>query len=354
MTELFERKGSAGQAHGPGVTIIIPHWKGAGLLRQCLTSLQHTRYDSYKILVVDNGCPDGSISEAEDFGNVSIVRSSVNLGFAAGCNLGIRQVTTPYFVLLNNDTETDPDWLGPLVRTAEADESVAAVQPKILNYYQRDLFDYSGAAGGEMDIFGYPFARGRIFTAIEHDQGQYDEPRCIFWASGAASLFRLSAFTGCGMFEEDFFAHMEEIDLCWRLNLAGYLVKSAPESIVYHQSGGTLSSESYRKMYLNHRNSLLMLLRNLDVSSLFWLLPLRILLEMTVVAASLFRGDFTRAAAASAALPRALSMTKTVSRGRKTARRLRASGKADPFRGMYRNSIALSFFLLRKTNISAL
>lgn len=333
-------------ADAPDISVIIPHWRGHGLLTHCLNALEKTRYPSFSVIVVDNGCDDGSISEAEGRSGTVIVRSSTNLGFAAGCNLGIRRASTKYFVLLNNDTEPEPDWLTPLVSLAESDPLIAAVQPKILNFQQRNVFDYSGGAGGEIDIFGYPFARGRLFSHIETDRGQYDRSARLFWASGAASLYRTAAVLEAGLLEADFFAHMEEIDLCWRLQRSGYLIVSQPSSRVYHQSGGTLKSDSYRKMVLNHRNNIVMMLRNLSLPALMILLPVRIAFEALTCVAAIVTLDFKRAAAVVSALVHVCFMPGAVARGRKGPA---PAGRNEDavFRRMYRGSIVIACFIKR-------
>ncbi|MBN2417499.1 glycosyltransferase family 2 protein [bacterium] len=330
----------------PDISVIIPHWRGHGLLTGCLDALEKTRYPSFQVIIVDNGCDDGSIQEAEGRRGTVIVRSGTNLGFASGCNLGIRCARTPYVVLLNNDAEPEPDWLAPLVTLAESDPAIAAVQPKILDFYRRDRFDYSGGAGGEIDILGYPFARGRLFGHLEEDHGQYDRSAPLFWASGAASLYRTAAVREAGFLEDDFFAHMEEIDLCWRLQRAGYRIMSQPVSRVYHQSGGTLGSDSYRKMVLNHRNNLLMLLRNLSLPALVLLFPVRLLFEAVTIVASLVTLDFKRAAAVVSGFIGACRMPKTIARGRKGPAPAGCNERVI-LRRMYRGSIVVACFFKR-------
>ncbi|MDW8467217.1 MAG: glycosyltransferase family 2 protein [Chloroherpetonaceae bacterium] len=210
-----------------------------------------------------------------------------NLGYAGGCNFGFRHTEGKYVIFLNNDTEQEPDWIEHLVEVAESDERIAALQPKLRSMQAKlrgeKVFDYAGAAGGMLDMLGYPYALGRVFNAVEPDHGQYDESRDIFWASGAAMMVRRKAIEQVGAFDDDFFAHMEEIDLCWRLKIAGYRIVSVPKAVVYHYGGATLAAGNPRKIYLNHRNNLMMIIKNASWSRLLWLLPVRVLLELAAL-----------------------------------------------------------------------
>ncbi len=333
--------------HVPKVTIVIPHFNGEVILRRCLLSLQETFYSDYEVLVVDNGSSDSSIKMVKaDFPEVHIKTSKTNLGFAAGCNLGIITSKSPYVVLLNNDTEVTPDWLGLMVNVMDADPTVAAVQPKMLSFHDRKRFDYCGGAGGEIDIFGYPFALGRIFDSLEVDNGQYDtSPHRVFWATGAATLLRRSALDKVGLLEETFFAHMEEIDLDWRLQWAGYKVAVVPSAVVYHQTGGTLNQNDFHKMVLNHRNNLLMILRNHTLVTLLWLFPLRLILETTTLITSPFAGDPKRVLAILKGFWGVLTCWKSVVRGRKIVQSIRVIPEEVLLHRMYRGSIALAYFL---------
>jgi GT2 family glycosyltransferase len=304
-------------------------------------------YRDFSVLIVDNGSLDGSMSMVRrDFTDVRILESEWNRGYAGGCNYGIRHTESPFIVLLNNDTEVTPEWLGPMIRLMEEDPGVAAIQPKIRSVQDRTLFDYCGAAGGEIDIFGYPFARGRLFNYIEEDEGQYDHlPRDIFWASGAAILLRRSALQKIGLFEESFFAHMEEIDLCWRLILAGFRVCIEPKSLVFHQTGGTLAQERLAKMVFNHRNSLLTVLRNYSVGTLIWLFPIRLLLEVFTFGASLITGQWKRMLAVPAGLWGVPVHFRSVLHGNKHSQKIRTLTDHQMMKRMYAGSIALAFFL---------
>jgi len=202
-----------------------------------------------------------------------------NYGFAEGYNRALQQVEAPYYLLLNSDVEVKPGWLEPLLELMERDPSVGACQPKILAYNDPTRFEYAGAAGGWLDKLAYPFCRGRIFADTEEDHGQYDELQEVFWATGAALLIRSKLFHALGGFDGEYFAHSEEIDLCWRIKRAGYKVMARPRSVVYHVGGGTLSYNTPRKAYLNFRNSLYTLVKNEETRRLLWILPLRLLLD---------------------------------------------------------------------------
>jgi GT2 family glycosyltransferase len=332
----------------PTVTVVIPHLSGEAILRRCLMSLRETRYSDYGILIVDNGSEDGSVERIlPDFPDVQVVRSAVNLGFAGGCNLGIRKSLSPFVCLLNNDAVVTPDWLEPLVDAMESDPKIAAVQPKILSIQNPDRFDYSGGAGGEIDVFGYPFARGRVFDHLEIDRGQYDVSVPIFWASGAATLIRGSALERVGLFDEAFFAHMEEIDLDWRMQKAGSLIVSEPRSVVYHQSGGTLHQSSFRKMALNHRNSLVMILKNYEWQTLAWILPIRLLLEGATLLSALLMLRPLRSAAVLAGVWGVLRNLSVIQRGRRFNRSVSIVPDRVLMRRMYRGSAAIAHYLFR-------
>ncbi len=330
----------------PKVTVIIPHYNGEKILRRCLKSLHNTSFDNFKILIVDNGSCDNSIHMVEtEYPDVDIIQSKKNLGYAGGCNLGIKSCDSKYVVLLNNDTKVEPDWLELMLEAIELEDRIAAVQPKILSIQQTDRFDYCGAAGGEIDIFGYPFARGRIFYTLEKDYGQYDTTREIFWATGAAVLLRRSVLENVGLLEEDFFAHMEEIDLNWRMHLAGYKVVSEPKAVVYHQTGGTLGEDKFFKMVLNHRNNLLMILRNYSLITLLWLFPIRICLEIITIIGFLIKFKPKRSAAVMVGLGGVIAHFMTVLKGRMLVKSIRTFDDDKIFKKMYRGSIAIDYFI---------
>ena len=251
-------------ASSPRISIIIVSWNACSLLKQCLPSVVRTAYPNLEIILADNASTDGSADwVAATYPEIRIIRHTENWGFAKGNNEALKFATGSFVVLLNNDVEVPPGWLDPLVAVMQAEPDVAAIQPKLKQYDRRDLFEYAGASGGFLDRYGFPFARGRLFDTLEIDAGQYDNARDVFWASGAALFLRRAAIDEVGLFDERFWMHMEEIDLCWRLWRHGWRVHVEPASTVYHIGGGSLPPSSPRKTYYNYRNGLLMLHKNL-------------------------------------------------------------------------------------------
>ena len=279
----------------PAVEVIIPHYRDPDRLRLCLDSLSKTRYPSMTVLVVDNGSGNPELQTMlSGFSGMRLLTLSANLGYAGGCNAGFSASSAPYLVFMNDDTRQDPSWLEQLVAAAQSNARIAALQPKILSLQAhaegRNIFDHAGAAGGMLDLLGYPWCYGRTFSGVEEDRGQYDASRNIFWASGAAMLVRRSVFEEIGGFDDTFFMHMEEIDLCWRMQLAGYLVRSEPSSVVWHEGGASLAQGSARKIYFNHRNNLTMLVKNLGLPRLLMALCFRLLLEPAAAVFYLLKG----------------------------------------------------------------
>lgn len=247
------------------VAVIILNWNGEKLLREFLPSVvKNTNSDLGRVVVVDNHSTDDSwICLEQEFPDVERVLFEDNFGFAGGYNRAIEMIEAEYVVLLNSDVEVAPGWLEPLVAVLDRDERVAAVQPKILAYRDKKKFEYAGAAGGYIDYLGFPFCRGRVMDTTERDDGQYDDEVDVFWATGASLCIRRDVYRAAGGLDEAFFAHMEEIDLCWRIHLAGYRIAVVPQSTVYHLGGASLDAANPRKTYLNFRNNLLMLHKNL-------------------------------------------------------------------------------------------
>ena len=247
------------------VSIVILNYNGQKLLAQFLPSvLMFSSQPNVEIVVADNGSTDDSISFLEThYPSIRLIRLDKNYGFAGGYNLALRQVETDYFLLLNSDVQVTENWLSPLINQMEKHPEIAACQPKILSFAQPTQFEHAGACGGFIDKYGYPFCRGRVFTTLEQDNGQYDTVTDIFWASGACLLMRSSLFFEMSGFDDTFFAHMEEIDLCWRLKNRGYRIVCVPQSRVFHVGGGSLDVKNVRKTYLNFRNNWLMLYKNM-------------------------------------------------------------------------------------------
>lgn len=276
----------------PLVAIVILNYNGKNYLEKFLPSVVASTYPNKKIIVADNASTDDSINFLQQYHpTVELILLATNFGFAQGYNEALQQVTADYYVLLNSDVEVTPGWIEPVIKLLQADVSIAACQPKLLSYNNKSEFEYAGAAGGWIDYLGYPFNRGRLFDTIEQDHHQYDDVQEIFWCSGAAMFVQAKLYHQMGGLDGFFFAHQEEIDLCWRMQLAGYRIMYCPQSVVYHVGGGTLPKGHYRKVFLNFRNNLVMLLKNLPVSEIIWKLPLRIALDIAFAFKSLFVKD---------------------------------------------------------------
>jgi GT2 family glycosyltransferase len=265
----------------PKTSVVILNWNGAQFLKRFLPGiLKHTNPQLAKIIVADNGSTDNSLEILHhNFPQVEILTFTQNYGFAEGYNQAISKINSKYILLLNSDIEVSPNWIEPLVDCMDHNDKIAACVPKLRSIDQPENFEYAGAAGGYLDRYGYAFCRGRIFDNLETDNGQYNDARPVFWGTGAALLVRREFFIEAGGLDGRFFAHMEEIDLCWRFWRLGYGVWVVPDSVVYHLGGGTLPQGNPRKTYLNYRNSLLMLLKNLSYTELLWILPFRMILD---------------------------------------------------------------------------
>lgn len=276
----------------PSVAIVILNWNGKQYLERFLPSVLATSYPNCKIIVADNASTDSSVDYLQqNFPQVELILLKENHGFAKGYNEALKDVNADYYMLLNSDVEVQPGWLQPMVDLLQKEENAAACQPKILAYNNKQLFEYAGGAGGWLDLFGYPFARGRVFDICEEDQGQFDKTEEVFWASGAAMLIKTEVFHQLQGFDEYFFAHQEEIDLCWRIHRAGYRVFCCPQSVVYHVGGGTLPRGNSKKTFLNFRNNQILLSKNLSWSEKWWKIPFRLFLDQVSALKGLLSGD---------------------------------------------------------------
>ena len=259
--------------------------------------IEYSKNDS-EIWVADNCSTDGSVELLrEQFKDVKLIQNESNGGFATGYNVALRQIEAEYYILLNSDIEVTENWINPIINLMESDNTIGACQPKIRSYSQKGKFEYAGASGGFIDKLGYPFCRGRLFMSLETDEGQYDDPMEVFWATGACMFIRSDVFHEHGGFDDDFFAHMEEIDLCWRMKSSGYKVMVCPSSMVYHVGGGTLPVGSARKTYLNFRNNFVLLYKNLPSNKLFSVLLIRLFLDGLAGFKFLLQGGFSDVAA---------------------------------------------------------
>lgn len=277
------------------LAIVILNWNGRFLLEQFLPSVvAHSQVPGVSIWIVDNDSTDDSLVWVKEYyPEVNIMHNRKNLGFAGGYNASLPQIQADIYCLLNTDVEVTKGWLDAPLNYLAKNPDCAACQPKILSYEHRNTFEYAGACGGFIDRWGYPFCRGRIFEHCEEDNGQYDQQREIFWASGAALFIRRIAFIQAGGFDERFFAHMEEIDLCWRLQRLGWKIAVVPDAVVYHLGGGTLQKDNPRKVYLNFHNSKAMLAKNLPFSEFIQVWFLREILDDIAFLRELSRGHFS-------------------------------------------------------------
>jgi GT2 family glycosyltransferase len=275
------------------IAVVILNWNGKRFLEQFLPKVIEYSQQYAEVIIADNNSTDGSVELLEqNFPKVKIIQNSFNAGFASGYNLALQKVKAKYYVLLNSDVEVTENWIRPLIDFMEQDDNIAACQPKIRSYFNKEKFEYAGAAGGYIDKYGYPFCRGRLFQSIETDTGQYNDVCEIFWATGACLFIKADKFHEVGGFDDDFFAHMEEIDLCWRLKNMGYKIMYSPLSIIYHVGGGTLPKTSSQKTYFNFRNNFFLLYKNLPSNRLWKMFLSRLLLDGIAGAKFLFQGDY--------------------------------------------------------------
>ena len=271
--------------------VVVLNFNGKAFLEKFLPGIiRHSA--PHRVIVADNGSTDGSLELMQQhFPATRVVENKGNFGYAQGYNLALKKIQADYYVLLNSDVEVTENWITPVLSLMTENKRIAACQPKILDYAQRTRFEYAGAAGGYIDTFGYPFCRGRLFNSLEEDRQQFDDAREVFWATGACLFVKTEAFWQAGGFDDDYFAHMEEIDLCWRLKNLGYSVYVAPASVIYHIGGGTLNKLSSRKTFLNFRNNLSTLTKNHPASLLFIKIIYRLVLDGVAAFKFLFDGQ---------------------------------------------------------------
>lgn len=281
------------------VAVVILNWNGQKLLEQFLPALTaYTACEDVELVVADNGSTDNSLLFLEKaYPQVTRIELDENYGFAEGYNRALKQIRAQYYVLLNSDVMVTKGWLQPMVDYLDEHPEVVAAQPKILAYRDKVFFEYAGASGGFIDKYGYPFCRGRIFGNVEKDKGQYDEPCEVFWASGACMFIRSETYFECGGLDASFFAHMEEIDLCWRILSRGHHIVCLPESVVYHMGGATLNEENPRKTFLNFRNNLLMLYKNMSDKDFNKVYRVRRVLDLLAAVNFILQGKMANAKA---------------------------------------------------------
>ncbi len=276
------------------IAIVILNWNGVHFLERFLPKVIETSKNQTEIIVIDNASTDSSIEfMQQEHPDIRLILNEKNFGFAGGYNTGLKQIDAEYYIILNSDIEVGESWISPIITFMDKHHEVAACQPKILSYNEPKLFEYAGAGGGFIDSYGYPFCRGRIFQHLEEDNKQYDQKQEVFWASGACLFIRAKEFHDVGGFDEDYFAHMEEIDLCWRLKQKGKQIYCIPESKVYHVGGGTLPNNSAFKTYLNMRNNLCMVYKNLPKNQLFKIILSRLVLDGIAAIKFFFSGGIS-------------------------------------------------------------
>ncbi|MCF8236022.1 MAG: glycosyltransferase family 2 protein [Bacteroidales bacterium] len=330
------------------VAVVILNWNGRKFLEQFLPSvLEHSRDDA-DVIVADNASEDDSVSFLKkNYPEVGIILNKENGGFSKGYNDALKQVEADYYVLLNSDIEVTENWIRPIVDMMHTDEKLAAVQPKILTYHDKGLFEYAGAAGGFIDKYGYPFCRGRLFQSMERDEGQYDDATEVFWATGACMFVRADLYHKLGGLDEDFFAHMEEIDFCWRLKNKGYKIMCCPHSKVYHVGGGTLPKSSSRKTYLNFRNNTYLMYKNLPGNRIFRVFVARCFLDFVAALKFLMQGGFKDF----------IAVIRAHGSFWKHYKKIKKKRKAIPHRyisKIYKSNIALDYFIKGKRKFSDL
>jgi GT2 family glycosyltransferase len=264
----------------PKIAVVILNWNGVDFLEKFLPCVLQHSADTTEVIVADNASTDDSVMFMQQhFPEVRLIRNEKNFGFAEGYNTALKQVDADYYILLNSDVEVTPNWIDPVIQLMEKEPAIAACQPKLCSWHQRQELEYAGAGGGFIDKLGYPFCRGRLFQTLEKDEGQYDDISEVFWASGACMFVRAPVYWEVNGLDGDFFAHMEEIDFCWRLKNRGYKIMYCGLSTVYHVGGGTLPKNSTQKTYLNIRNNLIMLYKNLPKKQLHKTFFIRTLLD---------------------------------------------------------------------------
>lgn len=352
----------------PKVAVVILNWNGLKFLQQFLPSVLQSTWPNLEVVVGDNGSTDGSVEflKSRYTNDVTVLQNDQNYGYTGGYNRIINRVEADYYILLNSDIEVVPDWIEPVIDMMEADATIAAAAPKILAYNNKTHFEHAGAAGGFIDKLGYPFCRGRLFYEIEEDKGQYDESGEIFWASGAALFIRSNCWKETGGFDERFFAHMEEIDLCWRLKNMGYKVMYCAQSTVYHVGGGTLNAENPFKTYLNFRNNLWLIQKNMSAMKATWVISMRMWLDLLALIRFMGEGKRKDAWAVSKAHQSFVrSIFKSQSQEPRAKNQDLGVGAVNPSpfslhlsppnkKGLYKRSIVACFFIKKKTRFSDL
>ncbi|WP_320110278.1 glycosyltransferase family 2 protein [Draconibacterium orientale] len=335
------------------IAIVILNWNGVKLFPDFLPSvIEHSKGENIEVIIADNGSTDHSLEFLKaSFPAVTLLDLKENYGFAKGYNVALTEIEADYFVLLNSDVKVEVNWIQPCIDQFECDEEIVAVQPKILSFNKPEFFEYAGAAGGFIDKFGYPFCRGRILNHLEKDENQYNQPGEIFWATGACMFVRADAFKTSGGLDADFWAHMEEIDWCWRMKNQGYKIIYEPASVVYHLGGGSLEYGNPKKVYLNFRNNLFMLYKNLPKKKFLPTFLTRMILDGVAAAKFLLGGEFKAFGAVAKAH---LFFYKNLSALRKKRKELLKLVNVNNHKQIYPKSIMWKFFVQKKYKFAEL
>jgi GT2 family glycosyltransferase len=325
----------------PSVAVVILNWNGKDLMTRFLPSVLKSKYGNLQLIVGDNASTDGSVEFLENnYPEIRVIRNDQNYGFAEGYNRVLEKVEATYYILLNSDVEVPENWITPVIEVMEADERIAAAQPKIKWQLDKSKFEYAGAAGGFLDVNAFPFCRGRIFNVIETDLGQYNDDKEIFWASGAAFFIKSKQWQESGGLDADLFAHMEEIDLCWRLKNLGYKIVFCPDAEVYHVGGGTLNEESPYKLFLNFRNNLMIMQKNLPFREAITGITVRMFMDFIALIQFVCKGEFKFAAAVNKAHYQFIKNSRKTG-AKRTGRQLAYLKHT----GVFRHSVVWSFFI---------
>jgi len=322
--------------------VVILNWNGKKFLEQFLPVVIEYSKDVADVIIADNDSTDDSVLFLQThFPGTRIIINNSNGGFAKGYNDALKQIEADYYILLNSDIEVTPHWIEPVLQLMDSDKTIAACQPKIRSFYEKEKFEYAGAAGGFIDKYGYPFCRGRLFFSLEDDKGQYDDVQEIFWATGACLFVRAELYHKYGGLDEDFFAHMEEIDFCWRMKNYGYKIMYCPDSVVYHIGGGTLPKSSSKKTYLNFRNNFTLLYKNLPKNRILPVFASRIILDGIAALKFLIDGGFKDFMAVTRAHISFYSNIGTIRKKRK----IQIQQKVGH---IYHGNIVLDYYLLKR------
>ncbi|HOZ30163.1 MAG TPA: glycosyltransferase family 2 protein [Bacteroidales bacterium] len=334
------------------IAVVILNWNGKSFLERFLNTLiTNTDSELAEICIIDNNSKDDSVNYLKiNYPNLKLIILDKNYGFAGGYNIGLKEIQAEYFLLLNSDIEVPKDWLNPLYEIMKSDTSIGICGPKLLNYNNHELFEYAGASGGFIDKYAYPFCRGRIFVHCEKDEGQYNDTTDCFWISGAAMMIRSDLFFKAGGFDEIFFAHQEEIDLCWRIQNLGYRVVIQPKSVVYHIGGGTLPKSNHYKTFLNFRNNLFIIEKNIPKYKRNKVKFVRLFADQIALYRMILQGRFAEAFSVIKAYFHFWYFSKQMSKQRKIIK----PKSVKYLKGYYNHSIVKDYFLLKKKRFSDL